>query len=140
MSKALKCDRCQTCFDPSEVPEGLSFTSIGEIYLQSSKEYAENKYRLRMHGINLCPKCTDMFLSFMTNEDLIKIQDDEKERISDAAFKSGYCFGTQCLTHYQLLESCRCCRSGERQCESNKDDGSDKTPKRPSRTKKTGDD
>ena len=57
MSKALKCDHCKTCFDPSE-SKG-EFTTFGDIFFQNGTKYKNQEISHRENGpTHLCPTCT----------------------------------------------------------------------------------
>ena len=57
MSKALKCDRCKACFDPSE-SKG-EFMTFGDIFFQDGTNYKNHEVSYREDDpTHLCPKCT----------------------------------------------------------------------------------
>ena len=68
MSKALKCDHCKTCFDPSE-SKG-EFTTFGDIFFQNGTKYKNHEISYREDGpAHLCPKCTRDFKEWFYNYD-----------------------------------------------------------------------
>lgn len=68
MSKALKCDHCKTCFDPSE--SKVEFTTFGDIFFQNGKNYKNHEISYREDGpAHLCPKCTRDFKEWFYNSE-----------------------------------------------------------------------
>lgn len=65
MSKALKCDRCNTCFDPCEVEAPDYFITIPEIFLQNGDEYKNIKTGKRFENQNFCPECSRKYMFFV---------------------------------------------------------------------------
>ena len=66
MSKALKCDFCQTFFDPINNYLG-KYIHIDGYYLMGQNNYYENE-----RGLDLCPKCAKIFLQLLNGEELIE--------------------------------------------------------------------
>lgn len=68
MSKAFKCDRCKTCFDPWETgDEKLEFGNISE-YMTLTPVGGSFDFTYRDEGIHFCPKCNLEFARFMNNQ------------------------------------------------------------------------
>lgn len=66
MSKALKCDHCKACFDPSE-SKG-EFTTFGDIFFQNGTKYKNHEVSYREDGpTHLCPMCTRDFKEWFYN-------------------------------------------------------------------------
>jgi hypothetical protein len=69
MSKAIKCDRCGTCFDPGNA-NGM-FTRFGDPVFLDSDDAKKGVFaftlndRLIPENTDLCPKCTYEFMEFM---------------------------------------------------------------------------
>jgi hypothetical protein len=80
MSKALKCDRCKTCFDPATV-EG-KYATIRELVFKDKEQYASNTYStiidssaITISGLSvkndifdLCPACTEKLIKFFSQK------------------------------------------------------------------------
>lgn len=69
MSKAKKCDRCGTYFDPKTIGE-QECCWFGPPTLQTEKDYKNNTFRgssplNQLPMIDLCPKCTEDYKLFM---------------------------------------------------------------------------
>ena len=67
MSKAFKCDRCEKCFDPTDLAESEAFVSIPEVTSQTSGDYINNKTSFRKSSVNLCEDCTKEFMIWMAH-------------------------------------------------------------------------
>lgn len=66
MSKALRCDRCGTAFSPILMENTWDlFTTIPELFIQTSDNYRKTICNQRKTDLNFCPKCTNDFLKFM---------------------------------------------------------------------------
>ena len=65
MSKAFKCDRCKTCFDPYAVSRDGYFTTIPEFFCQNGTEYSSHEVGYRDEDIHLCAKCSKEFAKFI---------------------------------------------------------------------------
>jgi hypothetical protein len=76
MSKALRCDRCKTCFDPYS--QEKHFATIKDFMLQNGDSFNRYECSYRDEELNLCPKCTKLFCKFMK----LDLQD-ESENPSD---------------------------------------------------------
>ena len=102
MSKALKCDRCGICFDPLEVRDEESFSSIREIYTQNGKDFYDVKFRKKMDGVNLCTSCTAEFFKFMSGEGVFENDEVGKDCVVNPAYiclddqspRRNFCRGT----------------------------------------------
>ena len=70
MSKAFKCNICNTCFDPYGLQETDEFTTIPEFYIQTSEEFQNGKVGVRFSGFNACPECTRKFQNFIEGRNL----------------------------------------------------------------------
>lgn len=69
MSKAKKCDRCGTYFDPKTIGE-QECCWFGPPTFQTEKDYKNNTFRgsnplNQLPMIDLCPKCTEDYKLFM---------------------------------------------------------------------------
>ena len=65
MSKALKCDRCDKCFDPESIGD-LCFTTFQKISYQNARDYKASKVTyVGGYDKNLCPDCTTEFMGWM---------------------------------------------------------------------------
>ena len=63
MSKALRCDRCSTCFDPYTVTG--EWATIKTLIFQNSKEYEKREVGYRDEDIHFCPKCAEQFAKWL---------------------------------------------------------------------------
>ena len=72
MSRAFKCDRCGTCFDPMKIRSPDYFVEIKEYCTQNSEEYMTNGIGYLETGLHLCPKCAKMFSLFMSGKKIIE--------------------------------------------------------------------
>lgn len=66
MSKALRCDRCKTCFDPYS--QEKDFATIKDFMLQDGGCFDRHECSYRDEELNLCPKCTELFGKFMSGK------------------------------------------------------------------------
>lgn len=67
MSKAFKCDRCKTCFDPYSIPDNKDFVTIKEFFCQTSENFSNHDFCYRDEEVHLCPDCAYEFGEFMSN-------------------------------------------------------------------------
>ena len=81
MSKALKCDRCGQCFDPYNMKDGQSFTTIPTYIFQTSENLANCEVEYRDENINYCPMCTESFTRWMSF--YLVMDNDRKNSTSD---------------------------------------------------------
>ena len=65
MSRALKCDRCKTCFDPDELKDTDIIVCFDEIAVDSKKTRHKVDYTLFKRDQNLCPVCAKLFIKWM---------------------------------------------------------------------------
>lgn len=77
MSKAMKCDRCLTFFDPYIVDD--RFCTIRSVIWQNGPAYCIDKINDRDEELNLCPLCANAFRLFMKNDREEK-KDEKKDR------------------------------------------------------------
>ena len=69
MSQALKCDRCNDCFDPFAVEEPEYFLTIKGSVAQNGRQLEECKYTFSVdRPRHLCPTCAKMYDKFMKME------------------------------------------------------------------------
>ena len=62
MSKALKCDVCNTCFDPNNIGSDDSFLYFPDVIVYSKGDYNVGRCTRRYSEIHLCPECSYIFL------------------------------------------------------------------------------
>ena len=72
MSKALRCDRCNKCFDPWV--EERDFTRIHSFSVQNGTNYRNNERNYYEEDVDLCPECTKLFSAFMRKVQAIVIE------------------------------------------------------------------
>ena len=77
MSKAIKCDRCGTCFNPRQVEGGVTVMSFYNPKITEYNTMAANASETKAitrflytdlmmdDRIDLCEKCKDDFIAFM---------------------------------------------------------------------------
>ena len=70
MSKALKCNKCEACFDP-ENTDGY-FVSFDKIVIRNASTYKETKTAFVDPSFDLCPRCSAEFLDWARIGDRLK--------------------------------------------------------------------
>ena len=91
MSKAFKCDRCGTCFDPDSMTDNDIFITLSEVFSQNKEEYWNHAVGGREEEIHFCPVCSKEFNRFMANSQ----EKEEKERKDryEKAWMRGFTIG-----------------------------------------------
>ena len=86
MSKAFKCDRCKTCFDPYAIKSPRYFTTIKEFVCQNGQDVKNNEMGYFEEGVHLCPDCSMLFANFMGNNAVIFSVTEEKDEETVTCF------------------------------------------------------
>lgn len=73
MSKAIRCDRCKTCFDPWTI--NGEFAHIADICFQDKENYKNNEVSYRDCHYDLCPDCAKTFSKFMSGTAFVELKD-----------------------------------------------------------------
>lgn len=153
MSKAFKCDRCKTCFDPYDIPNSQDFVTISGFHCQTSKNFKNNEVCYRDEGLHLCPSCAADFAEFISNRlrakqvdpcrNVIHLEDKERKEAYEAGFKAGFAYypefaafelGNHAFDAYMVRKN----RTGRKELAGSIPESPGEAPQRKKRTEKNG--